>query len=75
VLDRAAERGDIQASTDRSFVVSALMGPLYYRRWFAREPIDDRFVADLVRSVLGGLGVSRPTVTVKPRHDEIRPGV
>jgi AcrR family transcriptional regulator len=75
VLDRAAERGDIPASTDRSFVVSALMGPLYYRRWFAREPIDDRFVADLVRSVLGGLGVSRPTVTVKPRHDEIRPGV
>jgi AcrR family transcriptional regulator len=56
VLDRAAQRGDIPADTDRSFVVSALMGPLYYRRWFVRQPIDQQFVADLVRSVVGGLG-------------------
>lgn len=62
VLDRAAERGDIPATTDRSFVVSALMGPLYYRRWFAREPIDEQFVVALVGNVLGGLG------------DEIRQG-
>jgi AcrR family transcriptional regulator len=74
VLDRAADRGDIAATTDRSFVVSALMGPLYYRRWFAREPIDDRFVAALVGSVLGGLGASVPAVAVMPRSDEIRPG-
>jgi AcrR family transcriptional regulator len=55
VLDRAAERGEIPPDTDRSFVVSALMGPLYYRRWFAREPIDEPFVATLVESVVGGL--------------------
>lgn len=55
VLDRAADRGDIPAATDRSFVVSALMGPLYYRRWFAREPIDEQFVTALVRSVVDGL--------------------
>jgi AcrR family transcriptional regulator len=63
VLDRAAERGDIPASTDRSFVTAALMGPLYYRRWFAREPVDEQFIVALVRSVLGGFG------------DEIRQGV
>jgi AcrR family transcriptional regulator len=62
VLDRAAERGDIPATTDRSFVISALMGPLYYRRWFARELIDQQFVVALVGNVLGGLG------------DEIRQG-
>jgi AcrR family transcriptional regulator len=55
VLERAAERGDIPATTDRSFVISALMGPLYYRRWFAREPIDEQFVVALVGNVLGGL--------------------
>jgi AcrR family transcriptional regulator len=58
VLDRAANRGDIPTATDRSFVVSALMGPLYYRRWFAREPIDEPFVSALVRSVLGGLAAA-----------------
>lgn len=55
VLDRAAARGEIAEATDRAFVVSALMGPLYYRRWFAREVIDAAFVTSLVRSVVGGL--------------------
>jgi hypothetical protein len=55
VLDRAVERGDIPAATDRSFVISSLMGPLYYRRWFTREVIDDPFVAALVSSVLAGV--------------------
>jgi AcrR family transcriptional regulator len=55
VLDRAAERGDMPAATDRSFVISSLMGPLYYRRWFTREVIDDQFVAALVSSVLAGV--------------------
>jgi AcrR family transcriptional regulator len=63
VLDRAVDRGDLPASTDRSFVISALMGPLYYRRWFARQPIDERFVTDLVSNVVCGL------------RDEIRRGV
>ena len=55
VLDRAVKRGDIPATTDQSFVISALMGPLYYRRWFAREAIDEQFVTALVDSVIGGL--------------------
>ena len=52
----SAEQDVPPATTDRSFVVSALMGPLYYRRWFAREPTDERFVAALVGGVLNGLG-------------------
>jgi hypothetical protein len=35
-------------------MVSALIGPLYYRRWFSPEPIDDQFVKTIVRNVISG---------------------
>jgi AcrR family transcriptional regulator len=54
VIERAADRGLISAATDPSTMVSALIGPLYYRRWFSREPIDDQFVAAIVRNVVSG---------------------
>jgi AcrR family transcriptional regulator len=54
VLERAADRGELPATADRSVMVSALIGPLYYRRWFSREPIDDRFVQAIVRNVISG---------------------
>jgi AcrR family transcriptional regulator len=52
VLERAALRGDIPREADRSAIAAALVGPLYFRRWFSREPIDDTFVDLIVRSVL-----------------------
>jgi len=54
VIERAAGRGEIPATADRSAMVSALIGPLYYRRWFSREPIDDQFVTVIVRNVISG---------------------
>ncbi len=51
VIERAAVRGEISATADPSHMISALMGPLYYRRWFSREPIDDEFVTAIVRNV------------------------
>ena len=54
VIERAADRGLISAATDPSTMVSALIGPLYYRRWFSREPIDDQFVATIVRNAVSG---------------------
>jgi AcrR family transcriptional regulator len=53
VLVRAAGRGELPATNDPAHVISALIGPLYYRRWFSREPIDERFVARLVSDVIG----------------------
>ncbi|WP_319450051.1 MULTISPECIES: TetR/AcrR family transcriptional regulator [unclassified Mycobacterium] len=53
VLMRAADRGELPATTDPAHVISALIGPLYYRRWFSREPIDEQFVARLVSDVIG----------------------
>ncbi|KHF34923.1 hypothetical protein CM49_02726 [Paenibacillus sp. P1XP2] len=54
-LQRAIERGELSAHTDVSTIVAALMGPLFYRRWFSREPIDDQFVKAIIKRVLASL--------------------
>jgi AcrR family transcriptional regulator len=53
VLERAMARGELPDSPEPAHLVSALIGPLYYRRWFSREPIDAEFVARLVADVIG----------------------
>lgn len=55
VLERSALRGEISADADLSATAAALLGPLYYRRWFAREPIDEPFVGRIVRSTFAGM--------------------
>lgn len=54
VLERAADRGQLPAAADHARIISALIGPLYYRRWFSREPIDAEFVTAIVRNVISG---------------------
>jgi len=63
VIDRAVGRGEIAATCDRSTMIAGLMGPLFYRRWFSREPIDEQFVTRIVRSVIGS---QRPTEGFRP---------
>ena len=52
VIERAVGRGAISAATDAATMVSALIGPLYYRRWFSREPIDEQFIKTIVSNVI-----------------------
>jgi AcrR family transcriptional regulator len=52
VLERAARRGEIPTTADRSTMIAALLGPLFYRRWFSREPIDDEFVQKIAAIVI-----------------------
>jgi AcrR family transcriptional regulator len=52
VLQRAAGRGELSAHADVSTIVAALLGPLFYRRWFSREQIDDQFVKAIIKRVL-----------------------
>jgi hypothetical protein len=33
-------------------MIAALLGPLFYRRWFSREAIDDQFVQSIIRLVI-----------------------
>ena len=53
VLERAASRGELSADADLATIVAALLGPLFYRRWFWREPIDDQFVSAITRRAIG----------------------
>lgn len=52
VLERAAGRNEIPATADHSTMIAALLGPLFYRRWFSREPIDDQFVETVAKVVI-----------------------
>jgi AcrR family transcriptional regulator len=52
VIERAAGRGEIPESADRATMIAGLMGPLFYRRWFSREPIDEQFVTRTVSNVI-----------------------
>lgn len=58
-LERAVERGQISPDTDTSAMASALRGPLYFRRWFTREPIDGPFIDLVVRGVMAGVDARR----------------
>jgi hypothetical protein len=53
-LNRAALRGEIPSTSDRNAMAAALLGPLFYRRWFAREQIDAEFVNLIIRSAIAG---------------------
>jgi hypothetical protein len=35
-------------------MIAGLMGPLFYRRWFSREPIDEQFIKRIVSNAIGG---------------------
>jgi AcrR family transcriptional regulator len=48
VLERAINNDELSASADLSTIAAALLGPLFYRRWFSREPIDDQFVETII---------------------------
>lgn len=57
-LERAVARGELSPEVDISAMASALRGPLYFRRWFTREPIDGPFVDLVVRGVMAGVASS-----------------
>jgi AcrR family transcriptional regulator len=48
VLMRAIDKNELSPSADLATIVAALLGPLFYRRWFSREPIDEQFVDTII---------------------------
>jgi AcrR family transcriptional regulator len=48
----ARERGDLDSSVDISELTAAIVGPIFYRRWFSRQEIDDSFVRGVVERAL-----------------------
>jgi len=53
VVERAQRRGELPRSREASAVVASLLGPLFYRRWFSREALDERFVKGVIDSAIG----------------------
>lgn len=52
ILERGLEDGTVPRGRDAPELAAAIIGPLFYRRWYSREPITDAFVAGLVEAVL-----------------------
>ena len=55
IIQRASRKGELPDDTDAAVLIAALTGPLFYRRWFSRETLDDEFVIRLIMNVLRSL--------------------
>jgi AcrR family transcriptional regulator len=49
IIRRAIARGELPTDTDPATTAAALLGPLFYRRWFSREPLDGAFIDSVVQ--------------------------
>jgi AcrR family transcriptional regulator len=52
IIRRAIARGELPAETDPVTIAATLLGPLFYRRWFSREPLNDAFIDAVVRHAI-----------------------
>src|SRR5262249_4139451 len=59
VLERARNRGEVPPKFDTAAAVACLIGPLFYRRWYSRETIDENFVNAIIAKILDP--ISKPT--------------
>jgi AcrR family transcriptional regulator len=55
ILLRAIERGELPAATDVELALDLLYGPIYHRLLHGHEPLNERFLRDLVDTVFAGL--------------------
>jgi AcrR family transcriptional regulator len=53
ILERAKSKRELPRDRDPSHVVASVVGPLFYRRWFSRQPLDEAFVQGLVDAAAG----------------------
>jgi AcrR family transcriptional regulator len=52
VVERARGRGEISGDCDPAKITAAIMAPLFYRRWFSREVLDEAFARSVVSDAL-----------------------
>ena len=55
VIERAQERGELAHSHDARELVASVLGPILYRRFFSREPLNENFARRVVTRALGDL--------------------
>jgi AcrR family transcriptional regulator len=52
VIERAHQTGELSSKHKAPHLVARLVGPLMYRRWFSREPLDEEFVKVVVEGIV-----------------------
>jgi len=52
VIERAQKKGEICRDQDASHLVARIVGPLFFRRWFSGEPLDETFMGAVVQSAI-----------------------
>lgn len=52
IVERAQQKGELSGRVDPADVIACVLGPMYYRRWFSREALDERFVKGVVKRAL-----------------------
>lgn len=52
IVRRAVTRHELPEDTDSATIAAILLGPLFYRRWFSREALDDAFINAVVRRAI-----------------------
>ena len=52
IAARAQARGELSPDFDASDLTASIAGPLFYRRWFSRENLDDTFVRGVVERAI-----------------------
>lgn len=54
-LERAVERGEVEAGRDAGLIDGLLLGPIFYRRLLSRQPVTGAFVESVVDTFLRAL--------------------
>jgi hypothetical protein len=70
VVARARERGEIGAERDPAEITASIAGPLFYRRWFSREPLDEDFVRGVVKRAIGPQDSLGPRPRGRSKHQD-----
>jgi AcrR family transcriptional regulator len=60
ILARAIERAELPATTDIELALDLLYGPVYHRLLHGHAPLNERFLRDLVDTVVSGLTSDHP---------------
>lgn len=63
---RAQQSGDLDPGQNPADVVAAVLGPLFYRRWFTRQTLDPQFVEAVVNTAVTRRVTTSPTAQTQP---------
>jgi len=52
IIERGKEKGELPKNFDGSRLIASILGPIFYRRWFSREKLDEKFVKSVVENAV-----------------------